>query len=223
MESKAYKVCIDHHLEPADFANLYIIDEPSTATGEIVYRLLTFLDHRAITKDIAVFLYTAIMTDTGSFHYPKTDPEVHNMVSRLIEQGADPVDIYDKVYEQGSVGRLRLLGIALANLQVIRGGKVAYLVITRKMLSETGTNEVDTDAFVPYTLSIEGVKIGMMFTELNDGLKINFRSKGEIPINELAKEFGGNGHKNAAGARLYAAKLSDILPQVLERTQHYVR
>ncbi|MBI3004955.1 MAG: bifunctional oligoribonuclease/PAP phosphatase NrnA [Ignavibacteriales bacterium] len=223
LQSKAYKICIDHHLDPADFADLYIIDEPSTATGEIVYRLLNFLDPRSITKEIAGFLYTAIMTDTGSFRYPKTDSEVHTIIARLVEIGADPVEIYENVYEKGSAGRLKLLGDALANLQVVHGGKVAYLVITRKMLSETGTTEVDTDAFVPYTLSIDGVKIGMMFTELGQGLKINFRSKGDIAINELAKEFGGNGHKNAAGARVHDAQLSDILPKVLERCQSYAR
>ncbi|MBI4428163.1 MAG: bifunctional oligoribonuclease/PAP phosphatase NrnA [Ignavibacteriales bacterium] len=223
LRSKAYKICVDHHLDPAEFADLYLIDEPATATGETVYRLVTHLDAHAITKEIAVSLYAAIMTDTGSFRYPKTDPEVHMIISRLIKRGADPVEIYENVYEKGSPGRLKLLGQALANIQVIHGGTVAYLVITRSMLSETGTTEVDTDAFVPYTLSVGGIRIGMMFTELDDGLKINFRSKGDIAINELAKEFGGNGHKNAAGARLQDTRLQDVLPKVLERSAYYSR
>ncbi len=223
LHSKAFKICIDHHLDPAEFADLYIIDEPSTATGETVYRLLSFLDRRSITKEIAVLLYTAIMTDTGSFRYPKTDPEVHTIIAHLLKLGADPVNIYENVYERGTAGRIKLLGQALANLQLVHNGNVAYLTITQRMLLDTGTTEADTDAFVPYTLSVNGVIIGMMFTELADGLKINFRSKGDIRINELAKEFGGNGHKNAAGARIYNAKLSDVLPRVIERSQAYVR
>jgi phosphoesterase RecJ-like protein len=221
LQSKATKVCIDHHLDAAEFADLYIIDEPSTATGEIVYRLLTYLDTGSIDKEIAVALYTAIMTDTGSFRYPKTGPEVHRSIAHLIEQGADPVEIYEQVFEQGSVNRLNLLGHALATMELVHGGKVAYLVITQKMLAETRTTEVDTDAFVPYSLSVYGVQIGMMFTELSDGVKVNFRSKGDIWINRLAKEFGGNGHKNAAGARLVSVRLSDILPKLLERSKAY--
>ncbi|MEK7669796.1 MAG: bifunctional oligoribonuclease/PAP phosphatase NrnA [Bacteroidota bacterium] len=223
VRSKAYKVCIDHHLDPAEFADLYIIDEPSTATGEILYKLLLHLDRDAITKEVATCLYAAIMTDTGSFRYPKTDSEVHRMIAHLIDQGADPVEIYERVYERGPVSRLRLLAKALASLQIAHEGRVAYLTVTRQMMNETGTSEVDTDAFVPYTLGIDNVQIGMMFTELADGIKINFRSKGDISINELAKEFGGNGHKNAAGARMANARLTDVLPIVVERSQAYTR
>jgi len=223
VQSKAYKICIDHHLDPADFADLYLIDEPSTATGEIVYRLLMSIHSDAITKEVATYLYTAIMTDTGSFRYPKTDSEVHRIIAHLIEQGADPVSIYENVYDRSSLGRLRLLGRALANLQVVHGGRVAYLIITQQMMSESGANESDTDLFVTYAMSVEGVKIGMMFTELNGGVKINFRSKGDIPINNLAKEFGGNGHKNAAGARLADARLSEILSKVVERSAAYIK
>jgi len=177
----------------------------------------------AITKEVATYLYTAIMTDTGSFRYPKTDSEVHRIIAHLIEQGADPVSIYENVYDRSSLGRLRLLGRALANLQVVHGGRVAYLIITQQMMSESGANESDTDLFVTYAMSVEGVKIGMMFTELNGGVKINFRSKGDIPINNLAKEFGGNGHKNAAGARLADARLSEILSKVVERSAAYIK
>ncbi len=222
LQSKAVKVCIDHHLEPAEFADLYVIDEPSTATGEIVYRLLSFLNATDFSKEAAIGLYTAIMTDTGSFRYPKTDPETHRIVAHLIEKGADPVLIHDHVFERGSFSRLRLLGEALATMKLTHEGKLAYIVITQEMLKQTGTSEVDTDSFVPYTLSIEGVQIGMMFTELDDGVKVNFRSKGDIWINELAKEFGGNGHKNAAGARIFSTTLAEILPQVVDHSQAYI-
>ena len=223
VSSTAMKICIDHHLEPGKFADLYILDETSTATGEIVYRLLNSLSGTGIDRDAAIGLYTAIMTDTGSFRYPKTDPDTHKIIAHLIQLGADPVKIYQQVYEQGSVNRLRLLGLALANLQTSHEGKIAYIVLTHEMLASTHTTEIDSDTFIPFTLTIGGVQIGLLFAEVEGLIKISFRSKGDIWINELAKEFGGNGHKNAAGARIPHALLEDIISQVLERAGTYLR
>lgn len=223
LQNTGVKVCIDHHLDPEEFADLYILDEPSSATGEIVYRLLNYLnDRQPIDKKIASSLYTAIVTDTGSFRYPKTDPEVHKIVAHLIQAGADPVAIHEAVYEQSSIERLRLLGKALSNIQLAHDGKVAYIVLTKELFADTGTEEVDTDFFVPYTLSIAGVQVGLMFSELDDCIKINFRSKGDIWINELAKHFGGNGHKNAAGARIAHVPMNDLVSQVLELVEVYL-
>ena len=222
LSSHAVKICIDHHLEPGEFADLYILDESSTATGEIIYRLLSYLTGRSIDRETAVALYTAIMTDTGSFRYPKTDSETHKIIAQLVQMGADPVAIYEHVYERGSINRIHLLGLALANMQTTHNGKLAYIVITHEMFDSTSTSEIDTETFVPYTLSIDGVQIGLMFSEINGIVKINFRSKGDIWINELAKEFGGNGHKNAAGARIPNAKLDEIVAQVLEHAGLYI-
>ena len=222
LSSKAVKICIDHHLEPGEFADLYILDESSTATGEIIYRLLNYLTGRSIDRETAIALYTAIMTDTGSFRYPKTDSETHKIIAQLIQIGADPVAIYEHVYERGSINRVRLLGLALANMQITHDGKLAYIVLTREMFDKTNTTEVDAEAFVPYTLTIDGIQIGLMFSEMNGIVKISFRSKGDIWINELAKEFGGNGHKNAAGARIPNAHLDEIISQVLENAGSYI-
>jgi bifunctional oligoribonuclease and PAP phosphatase NrnA len=224
IESKAKKVCIDHHLEPGAFADLYILDEASTATGEIIFKLITFFDPKSVTDEIAECLYAAIMTDTGSFRYPKTDPEIHRIIAQLIEAGADPTEIYRNIYDQNTPGRLRLLGKVLATLKTEDAGKVVSMTITREMFKETGTSEADTDAFVPYALSVAGAQIGLLFTELdNDVIKISFRSKGNIWINKLAQEFGGNGHQHAAGGRVHNAKLADVVQSVLEKAQRYIQ
>jgi phosphoesterase RecJ-like protein len=220
--SSALKVCIDHHLEPKEFADLYILDEQSSSTGEILYHLLKYLGDKITDHCMSIALYTAIMTDTGSFRFPKTGPEVHNIISHLIQNGADPSGIYEQVYECGSLNRMRLLGMALAGSKLMYDGKLAYIVITQDMFNDTGTTEEDTDAFVPYTLTIGGVKIGLMFSEMNGIIKVGFRSKGDIPINELAKEFGGNGHLNAAGARIPNGKLNEIIEKVLEQAGAYI-
>lgn len=222
LSSKATKVCIDHHLEPAEFARHYIIDDDATSTGEIVYRLLVRMNGKALSAGIASSLYCAIMTDTGSFRYPRVDPETFNICAHLIECGADPVSIYQQVYEQWTPGRMELLGEALAGLHTEDNGKLAYISITQEILTKTGTTEVDTDNFTTYPMSVRGVVVGILFIGLRNGVKISFRSKGDIPINELAKEFGGNGHKNAAGARLYDVALADIREQVLKAAAKYI-
>lgn len=222
LASRAYKICIDHHLEPHGFADCYIIDPDATSTGEIVYRIILTESDRGLTPSMASALYCAIMTDTGSFRYPRVDPEIHRIIAQLIEEGADPVRIYAEVYERWLPGRIHLLGRMLAGIGMAGRGRLAYATVTQDMLRETGTNEADTDNFTTYPMSIEGVIAGILFLELKDGVKISFRSKGEIPINELAKEFGGNGHLNAAGARLYKVSLHDVTRDVLAAAEKYV-
>ncbi len=221
-ESKAVKICIDHHLDKDDTANIYLLDEAATATGEIVYHLIKYLDGDNIDSEIARALYTAIVTDTGSFRFPKTDPEIHEIAADLIRCGVDPPEVFREVYEKGPINTLVLLGRVLSDLKTVHGGRAAYMVVTRQMFEETGTSEYQTDNFIDYTMRIGGVQIGLLFNELPDGVKISFRSKGQIPVNELAKDFGGNGHLNAAGARLSGKKLDGTIQAVLERVLTYL-
>lgn len=222
LASKARKVVIDHHLDSEPFADLFLIDDSSAATGEIVYRILEELGGIPVDQDSAAALYIAIMTDTGSFRFPKTDADLHRIIAALIEQGADPVQAYQSIYEQDSPDRVRLLGMALGSLTTAHGGSVAYVTVTAKMFRETATGEPDVERFAPYTLTLKGVKIGLMFTELPGMVKISFRSKGDIPINKLAQEFGGNGHKNAAGARIPGGDLPQVVKEVIERSGNYL-
>lgn len=221
LQSKAIKIIIDHHLEAQDFADYYLIDIDSPASGEICYRLIKSFDDVEIDKQIAIGLYTAIMTDTGSFRFPRTDSETHRIVAELLDAGVDPTEIYDKVYEQSSLGRIKLLGRCLSELETRYEGRLGYIVVTQKMLNDYGVKEWETDGFVQSILSVGGIKIAIFILELKDGVKLSFRSKGEIPINELAKEFGGNGHKNAAGARLYNVSVEEILNQVIQKAEKY--
>jgi phosphoesterase RecJ-like protein len=222
LASPAVRVCIDHHLDPAPFAQHELLDDDATSTGEIVYRILMELHGTDLPPRIAQALYCAIMTDTGSFRYPRVGPETFRIAAHLVECGADPVALYSEVYERWSNGRLHLLGEMLAGLQLSAGGVLAHVTITQEMLSRTGTREEDIDNFTSYPMSIAGVVAGILFLELPDGVKISFRSRGEIPINELAKEFGGNGHKNAAGARVEAGALDEISARVLNAAGKYV-
>jgi len=222
VKSSAAKLCIDHHPDQEAFADLYIVDEQATATGEIIFKLLKYLRPNSITAPVAEALYAAIMTDTGSFRFPKTGPETHTITAELLQRGADPAKIYQRIFEEGPANKLKLLGRALDSLAVDHLGSVASMTLRRKDFTETMTSEEDTDNMVNYALTIGGVKIGLMFVELEDGIKVSFRSKGTIPINKLAKEFGGNGHTNAAGARIRGRSLDEIVRSVTERSEQYV-
>jgi phosphoesterase RecJ-like protein len=221
-QAAGIKIVIDHHLDPDPFADRYVIDDGATSTGEIVYRLLKEFPGVRLTKEIAQALYTAIMTDTGSFRFPRTDPEIHRIAAHLIECGADPTAIFESVYENWSPGRLRLLGEVLDSMKIAYDGKLAWIVSTQKMFRETETTGVDTDNFTTFPMGVRGVLVGILFNELENGVKISFRSKGRIPVNELAKEFGGNGHLNAAGARVFDAGLEAVVAEVVAKARKYV-
>ncbi len=221
LQSRAPKLIIDHHLEPHPFGAYYLVDDEATSTGELIYKLFRAMEI-PVTSDIATQLYTAIMTDTGSFRYPRTDPEIHQIAADLIAHGADPTACYVNVYEQWTTGRMRLMGEVLDSMKTAYEGKLAYVTCTQKMFHDTGTTEVETDNFTTYPMSIRGVVIGILFNELINGVKISFRSKGDIPVNQLAAEFGGGGHFNAAGARLVDISLEEAVRDVVDRAKKYL-
>lgn len=222
-KSSALKICIDHHLDPEEFADLYLLDDTFASTGQIVYHIITKNRDSALPQEIVDPLYVAVMTDSGSFRFPKTDGPLHRVIAQLIDWGADPVSLYQQVYDQNTPHRIRLIGKMLANLETTNSGKVAYLIVTKEMFDETLTSEEDTDNVVNHTLTLKDVQIGLLFTELSGVIKISFRSRGDIHVNELAKEFGGNGHKNAAGARVFNESLQSVIRRVLEKSRTYIK
>jgi phosphoesterase RecJ-like protein len=162
------------------------------------------------------------MTDTGSFRYNKTTPELHRKTAELLAYGLNTEEIYDKIYSQYKFSRIKLLGAALDTIEVSESGQVAYMVVTQKTLAETGGIESDVDGFVNFALTSKDVQIGILFFELKDGLKISFRSKGNIPVNLLASQFSGGGHLNASGTRLFNIQLNEIMPAVIEAAENLI-
>ena len=222
-QSKAYKIIIDHHLDHEPFADLEIIDSHVPATSELLFIVLNSINNSVITKPIADALYAGIMTDTGSFRFPQTDPETHIITADLLKRGVQPYDIFQKIYESGPINKLHLLGRALTSITLHHNGKVAVMTLPRSIFAETKTVESDVDNLTQYVLSIGGVVIGIVVMELEHGVKLSFRSKGDIPINELAKQFNGGGHKNAAGARIKETTLQSIITIVLEKAKDFLK
>ncbi|HED31267.1 MAG TPA: bifunctional oligoribonuclease/PAP phosphatase NrnA [Prosthecochloris aestuarii] len=200
-------LCIDHHLDPEDFADIMVCETYASSTGELVYDLVRALEEHTgrelITPCVATGIYVALMTDTGSFRFPKTTPYVYHIAGDLVEAGADPNDIYDRVYNSLSLPALKLLGAALGEIRLLEHERVSWLLISQDMLKATGSRLFDTDLIVRYLLSIETVCIAVLMVEMQDGrTKVSFRSRGDIYVNEIAAVFGGGGHKNAAGCML---------------------
>lgn len=229
-------LCIDHHLDPEDFADLMICETYASSTGELVYDLVSALGSRVgkelITPGVARGLYVAVMTDTGSFRFPKTTPYVYTLAGDLVSKGADPDEIYDEVYNSLKPQALRLLGAALTEIRLIDGDTISWLFISQEMLNETGSKLFDTDLIIKYLLSVRSVRVAVLMVEMQDGrTKVSFRSRGDVYVNRIAQKYGGGGHKNAAGCLLHyapekatqmvLAEVRDFLksPEVVNRRQ----
>jgi phosphoesterase RecJ-like protein len=200
-------VCIDHHLDPEDFADVTVCETYASSTGELVYDLILSMEKTIrqplFSPDVASALYVAVMTDTGSFRFPKTTPYVYRIAAHLVEEGADPNLVYDRVYNSLTVEALKLLGISLSSITILEDGLISWLFISKDMLRATGSKLFDTDLIIRYLLSVPSVRVAVLLVEMHDGrTKVSFRSRGRIYVNQLARKYGGGGHMNAAGALL---------------------
>ena len=203
-KSNAKKVLIDHHLNPDDFYDFKYHDVNASATAELVYDLISYIDDDLIDKDISDCIYTGILTDTGSFRFSSTTSKVHRIIAKLLDTGVKSEKIGKKIYESNSFDKLKLLGYSLSEkLEIICNGKVAYIVLTRKDLLNHNYRKGDTEGIVNYALSILGVNMAVLIIETKDRIKFSFRSSGNFSVNKFAnKYFNGGGHKNAAGGSI---------------------
>ncbi len=201
---KAKKILVDHHSDPKSKPDVLISDPEATSTGELVYRLISMDPDAVIDKDIASCLYAAILTDTGSFRFPRTDSETHRIISDLIEKGADPSEIYEKIYNRRPLRVIKLIGEAFASAETRLEGALCFMSITRESLRKAQAFDEDVEDIAEHTVTIDGVKIGVLLSENSktDEIRISFRSKENIEARKLAVKFGGGGHFHAAGARV---------------------
>lgn len=198
------KILIDHHLNPAveSFDYLYSDDDKSS-TCEMVYDFIYMMDDdRYINEAIMQSLYTGLMTDTGSFRFPATTANVHLMIADFKKRGFNHATVHEQVFDVWSENRMRLMGYLLYKKMVINHEYgYGYIYMSKKELEELKAGINDTEGIVNYITSINGIKVGIFVTERKEGLKLSFRSKGAINVNEFANtNFGGGGHFNAAGA-----------------------
>ncbi|SEO19462.1 bifunctional oligoribonuclease/PAP phosphatase NrnA [Mucilaginibacter sp. OK283] len=215
-ESKAYKIMIDHHLEPQDFDDYRHWNINACATAQLIYDfIVNELHHRElINADVATCLYTGIMTDSASFRLPNTTSTVHRIVADLIDMGAVNWRIHELVYNSATENRLRFLGHCLANcLEVLPEYHTAIIAVNNTDLHKYDVDTGDTEGIVNYALSMADIKLAAFIVERSDRVKLSLRSKGEFPANEICKKyFDGGGHRNAAGGHS-----SNTLEQVIQQ------
>jgi phosphoesterase RecJ-like protein len=214
--AKAYKVMIDHHLEPEDFDDYRHWDINACAAAQLVYSFIVdILNNKTlINKDVATCLYTGIMTDSASFRLPNTTSTVHRVVADLIDAGAPNSRIHELVYNSASENRLRFLGHCLTNcLEVLPEFNVAIITVNKQDIKKYDVNTGDTEGIVNYALSIASIRLAAFIVERDDKVKLSLRSKGDFPANEICKlYFSGGGHRNAAGGQS-SASLQEVVNQ----------
>lgn len=209
---------IDHHPHSEQFGQVHFVDEGAASTGVLIYRLLRYLDH-PISADVALCIYTSILADTGSFRYTNANPEAFRIAGEMIALGVNPWDVASGLYESQDAARLRLLAQALGTLQVSDCGRLASVAVTLEMMAIAGAGVEHTDGFVNYPRSVRGVEVALFFREIDqNSFKVGFRSKGDINVGALARELGGGGHHNAAGA-VVQGSLSEVRQNVARLIQ----
>jgi bifunctional oligoribonuclease and PAP phosphatase NrnA len=211
---KFFLVNIDHHQSGKPFANVNWIDPSACATAEMIYKLSREAGVK-LTAQMATCLYTAVLTDTGSFCFAGTNPNTFALAEELVRAGADPVRIAQSVYFSNPTSKMRLLGAALSTLE--REDKLTWMHVTQQEMQRFEALEEDCEGLVNYALGIERVEIAAFFREIEGGRwRVSLRSKGNVPVRPIAESLGGGGHECASGFSLQGS-LDEVSKEVLAK------
>ena len=196
---RGFVINIDHHLGNANYGALNWFDPSAAACGEMVFDLVRELGVE-LTPEIATHVYIAILTDTGSFHYSSISPRTFDICRQCVEAGIDPPAIARAIFDSNNLGRLKLFGAVLSKMQLDASGRVATVYVDQKLAAECGGTYEDTEGIVNLPLTVKEIEAVAFFKEAGlDDWRVSMRSKGEVDVNAVAKEFDGGGHKNASG------------------------
>ena len=201
-------VNIDHHVTNTGFGHHQLVDPQASSSVELVYQILMNMNI-AIDKAIATSIYTGILTDTGSFRFANTNNRAFEICAEMVSCGVDPYAVAQQVYGTYSLGRIKLLNMALDSIEISPNGKLSLMTLTNAMFAETDTQPEDVDGMINYAKRIEDVRIAALIMEnvngyapKTDGPKryhVSLRSDGTVDVARIAASFGGGGHFNAAG------------------------
>lgn len=210
-------VCVDHHHQSVPFAALSYVEPSRSATGELVYEMLSLADLE-ITKEIASYLYCAISSDTGSFQYASVNRRTYEILIALTDAGINATALCSMLYERNSLTRLKLKAEAINSICLYDGGKIATAKITLETMKKYNATKSDTEALAQLPRSIDGVMISAFLKELEDGkIRVSLRSLGDFNIEPVARSFGGGGHKKAAGCTFENVTIDEAEKMLLEK------
>jgi phosphoesterase RecJ-like protein len=209
------KVVIDHHQTQDDLGGLRLVDTSAEATGRLIFEAIVALGG-PMTEKAANALFVAVAMDTGWFRHSNARAATFELASELVRAGAKPAPLYERLFEENSLGRFKLTGLVLERLQTAADGRIAYTELRRSDYAATGAVPQDSEDLVNYTRSLAGVEVGLFFMEQpRGGVKISFRSRERIDVARVAEQFGGGGHRLAAGATVNSS-LEDARDRVLK-------
>ena len=215
-------VNIDHHSTTELFGSINWIDSTAAACGEMVYNLCKATGVR-VTKEIAECVYTALLTDTGSFHYSNTTERTFKIASELVRTGVRPAKTAEAIFGSYQWPKIELLSQVLSTAKRDDTGHVAWMWQTMAMQEKTRAAEEDADGFVNYPLAVGEVEAAALFKETSPGVyRTSLRSKGDVNVARIAEQFGGGGHRNAAGCTLKGTS-SEIEQKVVPLLQDAVK
>ncbi len=216
-------VCIDHHVSPGSLPpGPRLVAPEATATAELVFDLASALGW-PLSAESARALYVGILTDTGGFRFANTSARALRVAAALLERGVDPEGIYEAVYASAPEGRVRLTAEVLQTLVVEPEVSLAWVTVPPDALDRHDATADDLDGIVEFPRSIAGVRLALLFRQIANGrIKVSFRSMGAVDVAELAHQFGGGGHKKAAGAS-FEGTMGEVEARVLTAAREYLR
>ncbi len=215
--SGAAKALLDHHIFDNDLFDLLYVDTHASSSAELTHRVLLALGAR-LTLDLAEPLYVGLVQDTGSFNYNSTSPLTHRLAAEYMEAGVNPYRIWKKLHCQKPFDRVRLMGLNISRIQLTHGAKIASLQVSLDFLKEHGGEVRDAFEVVNHFLSIRGVEIGCLALQIgSERTKFSLRSAGRHDVHAIAREYGGGGHRFAAGFTVDGRASSEVYEEVMER------
>jgi len=213
-----FVVNIDHHSTTEAFGDINWIDATSAAVGEMIYNLCKALGVE-VTKEIAECIYTALLTDTGSFHFSNTTERTLKIASELVRRGVEPARISQALFYSYPFSKIKLMGRVLAAIERDESGRIAWVTMDRETMYEADACEEDADGIVNHALSVGDVDAVAFFKEISPGAyRVSLRSKGKNNVAKVAERFGGGGHRNAAGCRI-EGEFEEVKKRVIEGLQ----
>jgi phosphoesterase RecJ-like protein len=211
-----FVINIDHHLGNSMYGSLNWFDLSAAACGEMVFDLVQELGVR-LTPEIATHVYVAILTDTGSFHYSSISPRTFDICRQCVEAGVDPPWVARSIFDSNNLGRLKLFGAVLSKMELDPTGRLATVYVDRQLARDCGGTYDDTEGLINLPLTVKEIQAVVFFKENGPkDWRISMRSKGEVDINAVAKQFGGGGHKNASGCSAEGS-IDDLKPLFREK------
>ena len=210
-----FVINVDHHSGNTAYGSINWCDESAAACGEMVFELVTALGVR-LSLEIATHVYVAILTDTGSFHHSNITARTFQICHELVRAGVDPTRVAREVYDSNSFGKLRLMGALLTGMHRVADGRIAVLEYDDALLRATGSAQDDTEGLINLPLSAREVEVVVFFKVTGDQVRVSLRSKGDIDVREVARTWGGGGHRNASGFTI-SEPIADARRLVLDR------